>query len=105
MPAEWLIRNVSSESGSPVSSSGTRSAMDLFLGLRLSRTPTSPNWNDASTMTTFLPSSVAAATARLTATVVRPTPPLGLKTATTRPGSPGSPVRTLPPEPLADATG
>ena len=39
-------------------------------------------------MTTRLPSSVAAATARLTATVVRPTPPLGLKTATTRPGSP-----------------
>ena len=33
-------------------------------------------------MTTFLPSSVAAATARLTATVVRPTPPLGLNTAT-----------------------
>ena len=56
-------------------------------------------------MTTFLPSSVAAATARLTATVVRPTPPLGLNTATIRPGSPGSPVRTLPPEPLADATG
>ena len=44
-------------------------------------------------MTTFLPSSVAAATARLTATVVRPTPPLGLKTATTWPGSPGSPDR------------
>ena len=44
-------------------------------------------------MTTFLPSSVAAATARLTATVVRPTPPLGLKTATIRPGSPGSPDR------------
>ena len=35
-----------------------------------------------------LPSSVAAATARLTATVVRPTPPFGLKTATTSPGSP-----------------
>ena len=44
-------------------------------------------------MTTFLPSSVAAATARFTATVVRPTPPFGLKTATTMPGSPGSPVR------------
>ena len=44
-------------------------------------------------MTTFLPSSVAAATARLTATVVRPTPPLGLKTATIWPGSPGSPDR------------
>ena len=39
-------------------------------------------------MTTRLPSSVAAATARLTATVVRPTPPFGLKTATTSPGSP-----------------
>ena len=37
-------------------------------------------------MTTFLPSSVAAATARLTATVVRPTPPFGLNTATTLAG-------------------
>ena len=37
-------------------------------------------------MTTFLPSSVAAAMARLTATVVRPTPPLGLNTATIDPG-------------------
>ena len=40
-------------------------------------------------MTTFLPSSVAAATARLTATVVRPTPPLGLKTATIEAGLAG----------------
>ena len=40
--------------------------------------------------TTERPSSVAAATARLTATVVRPTPPFGLKTAMTRP-SPSSP--------------
>ena len=87
-PAEWLMTNVSSDSSSPASSSGTRSAIDLFLGFRLSRTPTSPNWNEPSTRTTFLPSSVAAATARLTASVVRPTPPLGLKTATTRPGSP-----------------
>ncbi len=85
MPAEWLITNVSIDSTSwpACSSSGTRSAIDLFLGFRLSRTPTSPNWKEPSTRTTFLPSSVAAATARLTATVVRPTPPLGLKTATT----------------------
>ncbi len=93
MPAVWLIRNVSSESSSPASSSGRRSAIDLLFGFRLSRTPTSPNWNEPSMMTTFLPSSVAAATARLTATVVRPTPPFGLKTATMIPGSPGSPVR------------
>ena len=81
MPAEWLITNVSMDSTlAGLSSSGTRSAIDLFFGLRLSSTPTSPNWNEPSTRTTFLPSSVAAATARLTATVVRPTPPLGLKT-------------------------
>ena len=86
MPAEWLMRNVSSDSSSPASSSGIRSAIDLLLGFRLSRTPTSPNWNEPSTRTTCLPSSVAAATARLTAIVVRPTPPFGLKTATTRPG-------------------
>ena len=61
--------------------------MDLFLGLRLSRTPTSPNWKLASTRATFLPISEAATTARLTATVVRPTPPLGEKTVTMRPGS------------------
>ncbi len=91
-PAVWLIRNVSSESRVPASSSGIRSAIDLLLGFRLSRTPTSPNWNEASTMTTFLPSSEAAAMARLTATVVRPTPPFGLKTATTWPGSPEPPV-------------
>ena len=54
-------------------------------------------------MTTFLPSSVAAATARLTATVVRPTPPFGLKTATMMPGSPGSPVRTAAVPPAAAA--
>ncbi len=87
MPAEWLMRNVSSDSVSPLSSSGMRSATDLFLGLRLSRTPTSPNWNEASTRHVRWPSSVAAATARLTARVVRPTPPLGPNTATTRPGS------------------
>ena len=71
--------------------SGRRSTCSC--GFRLSRTPTSPNWNEPSMMTTFLPSSVAAATARLTATVVRPTPPLGLKTATIRPGSPEPPRR------------
>ena len=89
MPAEWLMTNVSIDSTSlpACSSSGTRSAIDLFFGFRLSRTPTSPNWKEPSTRTTFLPSSVAAATAMLTATVVRPTPPLGLKTATTWPGS------------------
>ena len=81
------MMNVSSDSASPASSSGMRSAIDLFLGLRLSRTPTSPNWNDASTRQVRWPSSVAAATARLTASVVRPTPPLGPKTATMRPGS------------------
>ena len=64
--------------------------MDLFLGLRLSRTPTSPNWNEASTRQVRWPSSVAAATARLTASVVRPTPPLGPNTATMRPGSSSS---------------
>ena len=64
-----------------------RSAIDLFLGFRLRRTPTSPNWNEPSTRTTSLPGSEAAATAVFTAIVVRPTPPLGLKTATTRPGS------------------
>ena len=47
-PAEWLMTNVSSDSGSPASSSGTRSAIDLFFGFRLSRTPTSPNWNEPS---------------------------------------------------------
>ncbi len=103
MPAEWLITNVSIDStSSPAcSSSGTRSAIDLFFGFRLSRTPTSPNWNEPSTRTTFLPSSVAAATAMLTATVVRPTPPLGLKTATTCPGSPPVPAASAapPPEP------
>ena len=41
------MTNVSMDSGSPCSSSGIRSAIDLFFGLRLSRTPTSPNWNDA----------------------------------------------------------
>ena len=71
----------------PASSSGTRSAIDLFLGFRLSRTPTSPNWKEPSTRTTSRPGSAAAATAVLTAIVVRPTPPFGLKTATTRPGS------------------
>ena len=90
MPAEWLMTNVSMDSGSPCSSSGMSSAIDLFFGFRLSRTPTSPNWNDPSTRQVFWPSSVAAATARLTASVVRPTPPFGPNTATTRPGSPGS---------------
>ena len=80
MPDEWSIRKVSIESSSPASSSGMRSAIDLLRGLRLSSTPTSPNWNEPSISATRLPSSVAAATARLTATVVRPTPPLGLKT-------------------------
>ena len=47
--------------------------------------------------TTFLPSSVAAATARLTATVVRPTPPFGLKTAMTVPGSPPPSLVGAPP--------
>ena len=50
----------------------------------------SPNWNEASTRHVRWPSSVAAATARLTASVVRPTPPFGPNTATTRPGSPSS---------------
>ena len=90
MPAEWLMTKVSRDSMSPFSSSGMRSAMDLFLGLRLSRTPMSPNWNEPSTRQVRWPSSVAAATARLTASVVRPTPPLGPNTATTRPGSPSS---------------
>src|SRR3954449_5573864 len=57
----------------------------MFFGLRLSRTPTSPNWNEPSTRQTFLPSSVTAATAALTAIVVRPTPPFGLKNAMTWP--------------------
>ncbi|MBF8290970.1 MAG: hypothetical protein HW391_1938 [Chloroflexi bacterium] len=70
--------------------------MDLFLGLRLSSTPTSPNWNDASTSATRLPASEAAATARLTASVVRPTPPFGLKMATTVPGSPAAGVPAAP---------
>ena len=48
-------------------------------------------------ITTDLPSSFAAATARFTATVVRPTPPFGLNTATTVPDSPGSPDRGPPP--------
>jgi hypothetical protein len=75
----------------------------LVLGIEVSRTPTSPNWNEPSTSTTFLPSSVAAATARLTARVVRPTPPFGLNTATTCPGSPLG-VRLVPPAPpLASA--
>ena len=72
------------------------SAMDLFLGFRLSSTPTSPNWKLPSTMHTRLPHSMAAATPRLTAMVVRPTPPLGEKTVTMRPAScssaPSSPV-------------
>ena len=72
--------NVSSDSTSSAWSSPARSAIDLLRGLRLSSTPTSPNWNDASTSATRLP-SCAAATARFTATVVRPTPPFGLKTA------------------------
>jgi hypothetical protein len=88
IPAEWLIVNVSRDSISEVLSiSGMMSAIDLFLGFRLSRTPMSPNWNEASTSVVVWPSSVAAATARLTASVVRPTPPLGPNTATTRPGS------------------
>ena len=103
------MRNVSSDSGSPFSSSGIRSAMDLFLGLRLSRTPTSPNWNEASTRQVRWPSSVAAATARLTASVVRPTPPLGPNTATTRPGSSSSRAGTAaawrPPVPSVGAAG
>ena len=87
-PVECVITKVSMKSASPpASSSGTRSAIDLFLGFRLSSTPTSPNWNEPSTRTTRLSGSAAAATAMLTAIVVRPTPPLGLKTATTRPGS------------------
>ena len=61
--------------------------MDLLRGLRLRRTPTSPNWNEASTSATRLP-SWAAATARFTDTVVRPTPPFGLNRATTDAGSP-----------------
>jgi hypothetical protein len=70
IPAECWMTNVSSDSsGSPASSSGTRSAIDLFFGFRLSRTPTSPNWNEPSTRTTDLPSSAPAAIARLTATV------------------------------------
>ena len=102
MPAEWLMTKVSIDSTScpACSSSGTRSAIDLFLGLRLSRTPTSPNWKEASTRTTRLPRSVAAATDMLTATVVRPTPPFGLNTATTVPGSPAPPS-----EPAARAVG
>ena len=79
------MTNVSSDSGSPASSSGTRSAIDLFFGFRFSRTPTSPNWNEPSTRTTDLPSSVEAAIAMLTAIVVRPTPPFGEKIATTWP--------------------
>ena len=90
IPAEWLMTMVSMTSMSPCSSSGMMSAIDLFFGLRLSRTPMSPNWNEASTRVVRWPSSVAAATARFTASVVRPTPPFGPKTATTRPGSPAS---------------
>ena len=60
--------------------------MDLFFGLRLSSTPTSPNWKLASTSATGWPCSAAMATARLTASVVRPTPPLGEKRVMTRPG-------------------
>ncbi len=59
-PDEWLMTNVSIDSSSPASSSGTRSAIDLFFGLRLSRTPTSPNWNEPSTRTVLLPRSAAA---------------------------------------------
>ena len=80
--------NVSSDSGSPpASSSGTRSAIDLLFGLRLSSTPTSPNWNEPSMRATLLPGSDAAATARFTAIVVLPTPPFGEKMAKIRPGS------------------
>ena len=77
MPDEWLMTNVSTDSSSPASSSGTRSAIDLFFGLRLSRTPTSPNWNEPSTRTTFL--TEARRPRRppvLTAMVVRPDPAL-----------------------------
>src|SRR5450759_1559883 len=95
MPDEWAIVNASTDSESlPGSSWGTSSAMDLSLGFRLSKTATSPNWNDASTSVTFLPNSDDAATARLTAIVVRPTPPFGLKTATTWPSAVGDWERT-----------
>jgi hypothetical protein len=67
-------------------SSRARSAIDWFFGLRLSRTPTSPNWSPPSTSATRLSSSVLAATAKFTARVVRPTPPLGAKNVTTCPG-------------------
>jgi hypothetical protein len=78
----------------------------LFFGLRLSSTPTSPNWNEPSISTTLLPSSVAAAIARLTAIVVRPTPPFGEKTATTWPSwSPPSSIVPLPPPPVETTTG
>src|SRR4029078_11892104 len=50
-------------------------------------------------------SSVAAATAMLTASVVRPTPPFGLNTATTCPGSPVG-GKLVPPSPrLAPRSG
>ena len=93
----------SSDSGSSDSISGIRSAIDLLLGLRLSSTPTSPNWKEASSRATRWPAP-AAATARLTATVVRPTPPFGEKTVTIRPASRSSGAAPRPPAPTGSAT-
>ena len=86
MPELWSTSVPSSVSRSPPFISRATSAIDWFLGLRLSSTPTSPNWRPPSTSATRRPSSAAAATAKLTASVVRPTPPLGAKKVTTRPG-------------------
>ena len=82
IPVEWSIMTDSrmSLSGSPPS---TASSIDLFFGLRLSKTPTSPNWRLASRRATRWLVSRLSASARFVARVVRPTPPLGEKTAMT----------------------
>ena len=82
IPVEWSIITDSrmSRSGSPPS---TASSIERFFGFRLSRTPTSPNWRFASTSATRWSVSRRIASARFVASVVRPTPPFGEKTAMT----------------------
>ena len=102
MPVLWLMSVVSTSSSSAAPGSATTSMIDLFLGLRFSSTPTSPNWKEPSTSVTVWRCSPARATARFTASVVRPTPPLGAKSVTMRPafllvsaGPPGVPATAM----------
>ena len=106
-PDGWAEASSKNGSTGPPSSSSRQASTTVGTPSMPSETLTWPVTVSASTRSTRWPLSTRVA-ARLVAMVVLPTPPLGLKTATSWPRRPQSPVPSSPwrtgPEPSSTAT-